>query len=453
MKQTIRISLLLLALLPTLAYSQLYADLSYTHNPSCYGLCDGSASVSVGGGVAPYHFAWNPENTDTNTISNLCEGTYHVTVTDNGGSNPISFSFTLNAPSKLLGSATIVTSNCMGSEIAISATGGTMPYTGTDTFYNNPGGDYSFVVSDRNGCTDTIPVSVTYSQNLQVSAIADTACFNGTAQVTIRAIGGHAPYTGTGIFNVSGGTHYFFIQDSMGCTAIDTVVVPMYPQTVVTIAPSGVMMCSNDSVKISTTASFSSYKWNTGDTTSYIYAKAAGAYYVTITDVNQCHVESNHAEVSTFDAPTVSISQDGDTVMSYNAAAYQWYFNSQPITGATQPEYIAEQSGEYAVQITDSNGCKAMSGDVNVTVTGIKEVAETKVAAYPNPSPQGIFQLTVTAEMIGSHLEIYNSNGQIIQQSEIGQTTNSIIINSAPGMYIAAIVTPNGTFYKKLVKN
>lgn len=52
--------------------------------PSCYGACDGAASAIVTGGVAPYSYLWSTGET-TATISNLCAGTYNVTVSDSQG--------------------------------------------------------------------------------------------------------------------------------------------------------------------------------------------------------------------------------------------------------------------------------------------------------------------------------------------------------------------------------
>lgn len=48
--------------------------------------CDGSGFVIVNGGQTPYTFQWNdPLNSTTESISNLCPGTYTCTVTDANG--------------------------------------------------------------------------------------------------------------------------------------------------------------------------------------------------------------------------------------------------------------------------------------------------------------------------------------------------------------------------------
>lgn len=50
------------------------------------GSCNGSASALVSGGTPPYSFAWNdPMNQTLDSISNLCNGTYTLILTDGNG--------------------------------------------------------------------------------------------------------------------------------------------------------------------------------------------------------------------------------------------------------------------------------------------------------------------------------------------------------------------------------
>lgn len=50
------------------------------------GSCDGTATALVTGGTAPYSYSWDdPTNQTTDAISNLCNGTYNVIVSDANG--------------------------------------------------------------------------------------------------------------------------------------------------------------------------------------------------------------------------------------------------------------------------------------------------------------------------------------------------------------------------------
>lgn len=50
-------------------------------NPTCFGYCDGLATVNPVDGLAPYSFVWS-NNQLTQTATNLCSGNYSVTVID-----------------------------------------------------------------------------------------------------------------------------------------------------------------------------------------------------------------------------------------------------------------------------------------------------------------------------------------------------------------------------------
>jgi gliding motility-associated-like protein len=52
-------------------------------NPLCFQDCNGHITVTPNGGTAPYVYSWIPNNIgNTQTVNNLCQGTYFVTVTD-----------------------------------------------------------------------------------------------------------------------------------------------------------------------------------------------------------------------------------------------------------------------------------------------------------------------------------------------------------------------------------
>ncbi|MDD5570206.1 MAG: PKD domain-containing protein [Bacteroidales bacterium] len=57
-------------------------------NPDVSGLCTGSASIQVTGGSGNYSFLWSTGQT-TASVTDLCVGTYYVTVTDQNGCDKI----------------------------------------------------------------------------------------------------------------------------------------------------------------------------------------------------------------------------------------------------------------------------------------------------------------------------------------------------------------------------
>jgi hypothetical protein len=92
--------------------------------------------------------------------------------------------------------------------------------------------------------------------------------------------------------------------------------------------------------------------------------------------------------------PTISVA-GGDTLVSSSAAFYQWYFNGMPITGATDSFYVATQAGTYAVQITTTTGCSALSNGILIggcLITVSAQVTNATCATCANGSAVALVQ-------------------------------------------------------------
>ena len=135
--------------------------------------CKGGTStvtISASGGTPPY--------TGTGTFTQSA-GTQSYTVADASGcSNTIPV--TITEPTLLVVVETHTSIACKGgtSTVMITASGGTPPYTGTGTF-TQPAGTQSYTVTDANGCSKAIPVTITWS-NLLVPV--QPSAINGNAQ-------------------------------------------------------------------------------------------------------------------------------------------------------------------------------------------------------------------------------------------------------------------------------
>src|SRR5205814_275667 len=108
------------------------------------------------------------------------------------------------------------------STVSVSASGGTQPYSGTESFTHGAG-TYSVTVTDSNGCTATTTGNITEPNALTASS-SNTAilCNGGSSTVTVSASGGTQPYSGTQSFTHGVGTYSVTVTDSNGCTATTT---------------------------------------------------------------------------------------------------------------------------------------------------------------------------------------------------------------------------------------
>jgi len=132
-------------------------------NATGNGLSDGTATVSVTGGTAPYFIQWSDGQTSA-TATGLAAGDYTVTVRDdNGNGNPkTSNTITITQPDKLIatiGSQTNISIyGTSTGAVTIAVVGGVAPYTyqwntgdTTASVAGYPAGNYNVRVTDANG--------------------------------------------------------------------------------------------------------------------------------------------------------------------------------------------------------------------------------------------------------------------------------------------------------------
>jgi hypothetical protein len=137
-----------------------------TQNVSCYGGSNGTITLSVSGGDAPYAFTWTqPLTGATNTQTTLQPGTYVAQITDVNGCTAADTA-TISQPAPLTTTITSspVCSNTSGGTITINASGGMPPYTYNSqpdsVLTNLSAGAYTITISDNNGCVTTQQASV-----------------------------------------------------------------------------------------------------------------------------------------------------------------------------------------------------------------------------------------------------------------------------------------------------
>ena len=178
-------------------------------DPDCNDSEDGTATVTPTGGTGPYTYLWDDPGTQaTATATGLDGGTFTVVVTDANGCTE-SQSVNLVAPTAL--SLTTTQSNvlCFGEstgDATVNPSGGTSPYTyqwddgasqNTATAVNLSAGQYTVVVTDDNGCTESIMVDLTEpTAALDATGTStDALCGVDNGTIDLTPTGGTTPYT------------------------------------------------------------------------------------------------------------------------------------------------------------------------------------------------------------------------------------------------------------------
>ncbi|MBL0044216.1 MAG: gliding motility-associated C-terminal domain-containing protein [Flavobacteriales bacterium] len=217
---------------------------------SCYNTCDGAATVSPTGGVAPYVYDWEPgliTGDSTASVSDLCGVNYAVVITDSVGCS-VTVDVLILSPQPLSASAIITPITCNSScdgAITLIAQGG----TGNPAFtwtppppvgQNTPSISqlcadiWTVVITDVNGCDTTYSYPLFDPPELTVQlSTTSNDCFGdcaGTATATIS--GGTGSYSiewstsgggfinngDTAIIGLCAGDYVVTVTDSSGCS-------------------------------------------------------------------------------------------------------------------------------------------------------------------------------------------------------------------------------------------
>ncbi|MBN9386395.1 MAG: SprB repeat-containing protein, partial [Chitinophagaceae bacterium] len=337
-------------------------------NVSCNGGSNGSVVITPSGGTGPY--------TITPAQTGLAAGSYTFTVKDANGCS-ISMPVTITQPTPITATTAIINVSCnegSNGSVIITPSGGTGPYTITPAQTGLAAGNYTFTVTDANGCSINVPVTITQPTPITATtAITNVSCNGGSnGSVVITPSGGTGPYTITPAqTGLAAGNYTFTVKDANGCS-INVPVTITQPSPITTTSTTTNVACNGASTGTATvTASGGtppySYSWNTTptQTTATASGLAAGSYTVTVTDANGCTATAT----ITITQPTSLSATTAITNVSCNGGSN----GSVVITpsGGTgpytiTPAQIGLTAGNYTFIVTDANGC---SITVPVTIT------------------------------------------------------------------------------------
>jgi gliding motility-associated-like protein len=370
---------------------------------SCFGVPDGTATVTVNGGLMPYSYAW--DNGDlTATADNLTPGFHSVTITDAANCNATTLIDVKQPAQMVVDSIVAAPETCKDKAnglITVYTKGGTKPYsyqwTGTNqttqTAINLPAGAYTVTIRDKNGCTVTAQALVASPSALVATSnnITPERCAgkcDGSASLQIN--GGTTPYSidwnTAGIpdniltYNaLCGGNYQISITDKNACTA--QIAFTIAPATVLNIALTADAPSCPGIFDGSLTSAVSggvlpySYLWSNGQTTANASSLTCNTYTVTITDANNCTISAaqlldcpDAIAISAISANAVKCfgqSNGSATVTATGGSGiYTYVWSSSP--AQTTPTANNLPQALYTVTVTDTQGC-SITGTASVT--------------------------------------------------------------------------------------
>lgn len=216
------------------------------------------------------------------------------------------------------------------------------------------------------------------------------------------------------------------------------------------VLPADTGSCNRGPITLDATVRGASYQWSTRESTATIQVSSPGTYAVTVTD-GACRLVDS-VNVSDYPSPVVDLGTDTVLTASQTIeldagtfASYLWN------TGATTQVITVNTTGDYAVTVTDTNGCTG-SDTISVTYsTGISNAWPDSWQVYPNPVQDQFFLQT---DQPIDQLQVINSVGQMVySESSLPQRQWRICSTDWPaGMYWVVIFSDDKRYMYPVTK-
>lgn len=307
----------------------------------------------------------------SNVFSGVHAGNHTIVVKDaNNCTN--SLSYTLTQPTLLVASSSATTLLCNGasSTVTVSASGGTLPYTGTGIF-SRTAGTYTFTVTDGGGAQATTTITITQPTAITITQSSTVIAINGgTSTTTITASGG----TGSLTYQLDGGTfqsspvfsgilagnHTIVVKDGNNCTNTLNYTLTQPSVLVVSSSVTTPIPCNGQNGIITVLAS--------GGTAPYTgagaFSRAAGTWSFTVTDAGG----ASQTTTTTITQPSAILISQSSTTITINGGTSTTTVTASGGTGGLTYKLDAGSfqgsnvfagvlAGTHTITVKDANNC------------------------------------------------------------------------------------------------
>ena len=365
-------------------------------SPACFNGADGSASVIASGGTPPYNYNWIPSGQNTNVVSGLSAGLYHLEVLDDNNCKlvvPVSIT---NPSAPIIEHLTENTS-CGINNGAISL----VVYQGSGPFTYSWTGPSGFSSNAKN------------------------------------------------ISNLEAGVYELTIDDFNGCSYPYTFTINSENGLTVNLTKTDVNCFGFNDGSISSTVSGGSgsydYLWSTNSTNSNINNLGPGLYSLTVTDINTNCISSNFIELLSPDSVSISTpfilepscfgQNNGQASVSISGGNNVYAVNWTGLGIGFEQQNLS--AGNYPVTVTDQNNCTT-TGVVQINQPdSIQVIVDQIINAYCVGQNDGEIYISIIGGVSPYSYSWINTDGTY------SNTSDQDINNLSPGNYVITIIDQN----------
>lgn len=450
--------------------------------PSCVGVCDATVQINASGGTPPYMYSNNygnmfPTFQTSNLFTGLCGGYSNMAnVSDNHGCKafPPANVNVPNATPVGLSISNITNESLVGANDGSVNANATHPLTNNYTLNgSNPQsngnytglapGNYTICAFTSSGCSQCLNFTINGGPSCGLNTIEQSqnvSCYDscdGTIDLSVSGNNGSYNVTwdnsqmGVSLNSLCDGWYIYSIEDSLGCTFIDSIEITEPLQIDLSLSSNGTMNSASMEGEINATATngignyyFSIDNGVSWQTSGDFDSLSAGDYLICVTDslncmvcdsvtVNAgpvCNLQSSIQTTEPLCFGNCNGSIEMDLTGNYGTYTILWD-NSQ-----SGDSLVGLCSMNYIYQITDSIGC-SLSDTVFLdqpSLIGLDTV-------YVNPTSSTSFDGTITLTGTGGTPPYqYSIDGFISVQS------SGSFSNLGPGTYSVGVLDSNMCF-------
>lgn len=375
-------------------------------NVICAEDSNGSISITVTNGVAPYSYAWTGPAGFTSSnanITNLITGSYSITVTDANLCSVVR-SFTVGQTVTLIANDSITDITCfLDSDGAIDLTisGGEEPYqvswsgdgglsSNNQSISNLPAGDYTVSIIDNNGCELIQTYTLTQPDELVADIVKTDILCAGDANGSLapNVSGGTTPYiiswvgpngfasTDADLTDLDAGNYQLTVVDAHNCSVsgMAEIVSPDSIQVDISIAQPSCLLDNGElttSVTGGVIAADYTYVWTDSDgdqigSAPTLSGLAPGDYTLTVSDDNGCSAQSVVQLVrivfnvaASVENVTCNGANDGSISVSptNGVAPFTYVWSGSNGFTSSDPDITNLTPGNYMLSVEDGSGC------------------------------------------------------------------------------------------------
>ena len=247
------------------------------------------------------------------------------------------------------------------------------------------------------------------------------------------------------------------------CADEDSIFVTVVPVSPVFTADT-VSGC--DELTVDAGAGYTSYAWNTGDTTQTTLVNDNDILTVTVTDVNGCVItDTIFAEITGY-SPTATFTaapDDDDQVAfdaggSFGGETYSWDFGDGTTGSGAQVVHTYAQNDTFLVTLIVGNACGTDTFQQVVIVDFLTSLGGGQVVAglqlFPNPARE---TATLRGTLAGQQatLALRDLQGRLLRTQVVSLTGGQLdtqldLRGLAPGWYLVQVTGAGGTGYLRL---